>query len=130
MRAAVGFELEAAREIAASHLGDELLAAEIMELAILETAEHLADLNPVGIEETRAILSRFFRSEVRRRQRADARFSFRFSSRGTSADVEYLSQDPLAKLALGYRLCQGTTSVVPKMVNSDSGFSRCGIANN
>ena len=92
MRAAVGFELEAAREIAASHLGNELLASEIMELAILETAEHLADLNPVGIEETRAILSRFFRSEVRRRQRADAKFSFRFSSRGTSADVEYLSQ--------------------------------------
>ena len=38
--------------------------------------------------------------------------------------------DPLAKLASGYRLCQGTTSVVAKMVNSDSGFSRCGIANN
>jgi hypothetical protein len=25
---------------------------------------------------------------------------------------------------------QGTTSVVPQMAHSDSGFSRCGIANN
>jgi hypothetical protein len=38
--------------------------------------------------------------------------------------------EPLAKLSSGYKLCQGTTSVVPQMVNSDSGFSRCGIANN
>jgi hypothetical protein len=37
--------------------------------------------------------------------------------------------EPLAKLASGYRLCQGTTSVVPQMANLDSGFSRCGIAN-
>lgn len=87
VRAAVGFELEAAREIAASHLGDELLVSEIMELAIQQTAEYLADLNPIGIEETRAILTRFYRSEVRRRQRAGSRLTFR----GTSADVEYLS---------------------------------------
>jgi DNA-directed RNA polymerase specialized sigma24 family protein len=87
MRAAVRFELQAAREIAASHLGNELLASEIMEQAILETAEHLADLNPIGIDETRAILTRFYRSEVRRRQRADSRFSFR----GTSTDIEFLA---------------------------------------
>jgi hypothetical protein len=37
--------------------------------------------------------------------------------------------EPLAKLPSGYRLCQGTTSVVPQMANLDSGFSRCGIAN-
>ena len=87
VRAAVGFELEASREIAASHLGDELLVSEIMELAIQQTAEYLADLNPIGIEETRAILTRFYRNEVRRRQRADGKLNFR----GTSADVEYLS---------------------------------------
>jgi DNA-directed RNA polymerase specialized sigma24 family protein len=87
VRAAVGFELEAAREIAASHLGDELLVSEIMELAIQQTAEYLADLNPIGIEETRAILTRFYRNEVRRRQRANSKLNFR----GTSADVEYLS---------------------------------------
>jgi hypothetical protein len=33
------------------------------------------------------------------------------------------------KIASGYRLCQGTTSVVPQIANSDSGFSRRGIAN-
>jgi DNA-directed RNA polymerase specialized sigma24 family protein len=87
VRAAVGFELEAAREIAASYLGDELLVSEIMELAIQQTAEYLADLNPIGIEETRAILTRFYRNEVRRRQRSNSRLNFR----GTSADVEYLS---------------------------------------
>jgi hypothetical protein len=41
-----------------------------------------------------------------------------------------LNIEPLAKLPSGYRLRQGTTSVVPKMVNLGSGFSRCGIANN
>jgi hypothetical protein len=30
---------------------------------------------------------------------------------------------------LKIELCQGTTSVVPQMANSDFGFSRCGIAN-
>ncbi|MGA8742689.1 MAG: hypothetical protein WB561_16000 [Terracidiphilus sp.] len=87
MRSAVGLELETARNIAASQLGDELLASEIMELAIQQTAESLADLNPIGIEETRAILLRFYRAEVRRRLRAEGRLSFR----GTSFDVEYLS---------------------------------------
>jgi hypothetical protein len=37
--------------------------------------------------------------------------------------------EPLAKLPSGYRLCQGTTSVVPQMANLDYGFSRCEIAN-
>lgn len=87
VRSAVGLELETARNIAASQLGDELLASEIMELAIQQTAESLADLNPIGIEETRAILLRFYRAEVRRRLRAEGRLSFR----GTSFDVEYLS---------------------------------------
>jgi DNA-directed RNA polymerase specialized sigma24 family protein len=87
VRAAVGLELEEARETARTYLGDELLASEIMELAIQQTAEYLADLNPVGIDETRAILARFYRNEVRRRQRADGRLSYR----GTSTDLEYLS---------------------------------------
>jgi hypothetical protein len=29
----------------------------------------------------------------------------------------------------GYRLRQGTTSVVPQVTDFDSGLSRCGIAN-
>jgi hypothetical protein len=36
---------------------------------------------------------------------------------------------PLAELPSGYALCEGTTLVVPKMANSDSGFSRWRIAN-
>jgi DNA-directed RNA polymerase specialized sigma24 family protein len=87
VRAAVGRELDAAREIARTHLGDEHLASEIMELAIQQTAEYLADLSPIDVEETRAILARFYRNEVRRHQRADTRLSFR----GSSTDVEYLS---------------------------------------
>jgi hypothetical protein len=39
------------------------------------------------------------------------------------------SREPLAKLPSGYRLCQGTTLVVPQVANLDSGFSRRGIAN-
>lgn len=87
VRAAVGFELETARVIARTHLGDEQLALEIMELAIRRTAEYLSDLSPIEVEETRAILARFYRNEVRRRQRANGRLSFL----GTSTDVEYLS---------------------------------------
>lgn len=86
VRAAVGFELENAREIARTHLGDAGLASEIMELAIQHTAEYLANLSPIEVEETRAILARFYRNEVRRRQRAEDRFSFR----GASANMEYL----------------------------------------
>jgi len=87
VRAAVGRELETAREIARTHLGDEHLASEIMELAIQQTAEYLADLSPIDVEETRAILARFYRNEVRRQQRADGRLSFC----GASTEIEYLS---------------------------------------
>ena len=84
IRAAVGLELENARKIARTHLGEAELASEIMELAIQYTAEYLASLSPIEVEETRAILARFYRNEVRRRLRAEARF------RGASADMEYL----------------------------------------
>jgi hypothetical protein len=40
-----------------------------------------------------------------------------------------LPSEPLAELPSGYALCHGTISVVPKMANSDSGFSRWRIAN-
>jgi hypothetical protein len=44
-------------------------------------------------------------------------------------ELKNQTQEPLAKLPSGYRLCQGTTLVVPQAANLDSGFSRCGIAN-
>ena len=87
VRAAVGCELEKAREIAATQLGDRMLASEIMELAIQQTAEYLADFSPIGIEEARVILARIYRNEVRRRRRADSRLSYR----GMANELEYLS---------------------------------------
>ena len=87
VRAAVGMELEKAREAARTHLGDEQLALEMMELAIQQTAEYLAGLSPIGVEETRLILMRFYRNEVRRRQRAGRRLTYR----GSAMDVERLS---------------------------------------
>jgi DNA-directed RNA polymerase specialized sigma24 family protein len=87
VRAAVGLELQEARQIAAAHLGDEALASEIMELAIQQTAGYPAELSPVGIEEVRAILARAYHNEVRRRRRAGNKFSFR----GTATEVEILS---------------------------------------
>lgn len=87
VRAAVGLELERARGIARARLGDEKLASEIMELAIQQTVESLADLSPIGIEETQAILARLYRNEVRRRLRRSSRLSYR----GSTAQLEYLN---------------------------------------
>jgi DNA-directed RNA polymerase specialized sigma24 family protein len=87
VRAAVRTEWPQARQVAATHLGDETLAPEIMEHAIQQTAEHLAELSPVGIEEARAILVRFYRNEIRRRQRSVSRLSFR----GAASEIEALS---------------------------------------
>lgn len=87
VRAAVGIELEKAREAARTHLGDEHLTSEMMELAIQQTAEYLAGLSPIGVKETRLILMRFYRNEVRRRQRASRRLTYW----GSTMDVERLS---------------------------------------
>jgi DNA-directed RNA polymerase specialized sigma24 family protein len=87
VRAAVRTEWPEARQVAATHLGDETLAPEIMEHAIQQTAEHLADLSPIGSDEARAILGRFYRNEVRRRQRSGSRLSFW----GSTAEIDHLS---------------------------------------
>lgn len=76
LRDAVAAELDTARDIARRHLGDERAVAEIMELAIQRTAEYLADLSPIDLGETRSVLTRFYRNEVRRRCRAEKRFRF------------------------------------------------------
>ena len=87
VRAAVGMELERAREVAKTHLGDPEQAAELMESAIRQTAEYLAGLSPINAEETRLILARFYRNEVRRRQRVGRRLIYR----GSSTDIDSLS---------------------------------------
>jgi|HubBroStandDraft_1064217.scaffolds.fasta_scaffold342132_2 hypothetical protein len=85
--AAVGMEIEKARETAKIHLGDEQLAWEMMELAIQRTADHLACLAAVNVEETRVILMRFYRNEVRRRRRASRKLIYH----GSAMDIERLS---------------------------------------
>ncbi len=86
LRTAIGMELEKAREAARTHLGDEHLASEMMELAIRQTAEYLAERAPIGVEEVRLILMRFYRNEIRRRQRS----SRMLDCRGTATDIEWL----------------------------------------
>jgi DNA-directed RNA polymerase specialized sigma24 family protein len=57
-----------------------------MELAIQQTAEHLEELSPISIEETREILVRFYRNAVRRRRYAGRRLEYV----GTATEVEDL----------------------------------------
>jgi DNA-directed RNA polymerase specialized sigma24 family protein len=80
-------EWRQAEQIAAMHLGDQTLVHELMELAVLQTGEHLADLSPISVEEAREILARFYRNAVRRRQRANSKFSFR----GTASELDLLA---------------------------------------
>jgi DNA-directed RNA polymerase specialized sigma24 family protein len=61
---------------AACALGDESLAAEIMEVAIEQAVAHLADHPPEDQEDVSAVLSRFCRQEVWRRRKQRAPFVF------------------------------------------------------
>ena len=94
MRAAVRAEWPDAKYQAATQLGDESLAHELMEGAIQQAKEQLADLSPVGVEEARAILGRLYRNGVRRERRARAKISLS----GVGNDVECLLP-PSAPLA-------------------------------
>lgn len=84
--AAVESEWKQALRIAVTNLGDQTLAPELMELAIRQTAEYLAELSPVDVEDVRPVLLRFYRNAVRRRQNAGKRLSFR----GTATELEVL----------------------------------------
>jgi DNA-directed RNA polymerase specialized sigma24 family protein len=76
MREAVRGEWQSAQLVAKAQLGDIKLVHELMEFAIKETKEYLADSDPVDVSEARKVLARFFRNAVRRRRRADFRYSF------------------------------------------------------
>ena len=86
LSAAVESEWKQALRIATTHLGDQTLAPELMELAIQQTAEYLANLSPLTVEDVRPVLLRFYRNAVRRRQYAGKRLSFR----GTATELEVL----------------------------------------
>jgi hypothetical protein len=87
VRAAVRLGWREAVDIAVVQLGDDSLAPELMELAIQQTAEHLAGLSPIDADEASEILLHFYRNAVRRRQRSDAHLQFL----GTNAEVDVLS---------------------------------------
>ena len=61
---------------ATSALGDEALAAEIMEAAIEQAVAYLADHPPWDQGDVNAVLSRFCRQEVRRRRKQRPPFVF------------------------------------------------------
>src|SRR5258708_1408171 len=88
VRAAVKAEWRNARFAAKAQLGDGALAHELMESAISETKEYLADLEPVDVEEARKILARFYGNAIKRMRRSNFRLSFR----GTGADFDFLSR--------------------------------------
>ena len=87
MREAVRAEWPIARQIALAQLGDETLARELMESAIEQTHEHLANQPPVAVEQARKVLSLCYRNAVRRQRRASSRLVLR----GSSADLEPLA---------------------------------------
>src|SRR3974390_2385105 len=69
VRAAVEKHWPATPRAAASVLGDEALAAEIMEKAIEQAVAHLGDHPPEDHEGVSAVIARFCRQEVGRRRK-------------------------------------------------------------
>lgn len=92
VRAAVRSGWPRAREIAVAQLGDDSLAPELMELAIQQTAEHLAGLLPIDADAASEILLHFYRNAVRRVWRCESHLHFL----GTNAEVEVLSPSAIS----------------------------------
>lgn len=91
VRAAVERHWLDTQRVAASVLGDEALAAEIMETAIGQAVAYLTDHPPKSQEDVNAALVRFSRQEVRRRQRKSKRFAFIDFSGAHEASDPYLA---------------------------------------
>jgi DNA-directed RNA polymerase specialized sigma24 family protein len=75
VRAAVDRHWPDTLRAAASVLGDEALAAEIMEAAIAQAVSYLADHPPEDHEDVSAVLSRICRQEVWRRRKQRKHFA-------------------------------------------------------
>jgi RNA polymerase sigma factor (sigma-70 family) len=96
VRAAVEQHWPDTQRAAASVLGDESLAAEIMEEAIEKAVAYLADHPPEHQEGVSAILSRFCREAVGRRRKKQARLvfiDFLSSPEPTSPDTPFSAAD-------------------------------------
>lgn len=76
VRAAVERHWPDTQRAAASVLGDENLAGEVMEAAIERAVAYLADHPPKNDEDVNAVLSRFCREEIGRRRREHAQLIF------------------------------------------------------
>jgi DNA-directed RNA polymerase specialized sigma24 family protein len=86
VRAAVGRHWPDTQRAAASVLGDEALAGEIMETAIEQAVAYLADHPPENQEDVSAVLIRFCKQEVVRRRKERAQFAF--------IDLSFASEAP------------------------------------
>jgi DNA-directed RNA polymerase specialized sigma24 family protein len=86
VRAAVRAEWPAAQRIAQTQLGDEGLANEIMEVAISQTHETLAERLQATVDEARRILNVHYRNGVRRQKRSISKLILH----GTGSDLESL----------------------------------------
>jgi len=85
MRAAVSSEWPGAKQLARTQLGDESIARELMERAIEQTWEQIADLRSLTVEEARKHLRRHFKNALRREKRGT--FRLRFWGLGSDLDV-------------------------------------------
>ena len=92
VRAAVKAEWPTAQQIARAQLGDEALARELMESAIAQTHEYLADQFQVTVDEARKVLNLHYRNGVRRHKRVNSRLVLR----GTGTDLESLVPCPVS----------------------------------
>ena len=90
MRAAVEQHWPAVQRTAESVLGDEALAAEIMEEAIEQAVAYLTDHPPESHEDVNATLARFWREEVRDRRKQNAHLVFiDFSGAAEPSSLRY-----------------------------------------
>jgi DNA-directed RNA polymerase specialized sigma24 family protein len=92
VRAAVKAEWPTAQQIARAQLGDEALARELMESAIAQTHEYLADQFQVTVDEARKVLNLHYRNGVRRHKRVNSRLVLS----GTGTDLESLVPSPVS----------------------------------
>jgi DNA-directed RNA polymerase specialized sigma24 family protein len=89
LRAAVEKHWLETQRAATFVLGDETLAAEIMERAIEQAVAYLADHPPKDQEDVSAALSRFCRQEVRRRRKERKQFVLIDFSVASEASASY-----------------------------------------
>jgi DNA-directed RNA polymerase specialized sigma24 family protein len=75
LREAIRAEWPAAIRMATAKLGDDVMARELMEVAVTQTQEFYSDKKPAGLEDVRKILSRFFRNAIRRTRRKQYKLS-------------------------------------------------------